>query len=253
MEIRADTTTTTTTSSRTMTHVLESAELRMNKMMDEWCNMFAANCSGGEMRYDRGNNIETFVSETINDIGKTMNVDFVSKCGATDKKELKIPGTEIMKKHQVDVHIYRDGEFVAVIECKAYLDSCYYTRACDDFKLFKKFGYDIKKFIFTLEDAMAVDTKTFIDYETDDACDGVFYLLDGKRTGSKPVYNAEYKKSINKNSLSGFVDVMHALGTGTTGMGLGSGGDVVVSAQTDVSSDDLSASSATSTSTTANV
>ncbi len=33
-----------------------------------------------------------------------------------------------------------------------YLDSCYYVRACDDFKLFKKFGYNIKTFIFTLED-----------------------------------------------------------------------------------------------------
>ena len=62
-----------------------------------------------------------------------------------------------------------------------YLDSCYYVRACDDFKLFKKFGYNIKTFIFTLEDSIKKETKLFTDYLTDNVCDDIFYMLDGKK------------------------------------------------------------------------
>ena len=40
-------------------------------------------------------------------------------------KKLIIPGTKIEKDHQVDIHIYINDIFIAVIECKSYLESCY--------------------------------------------------------------------------------------------------------------------------------
>ena len=134
------------------------------------------------MRGDRGENIENFVKKVINLFNIEYGVNVYAIKGNDDKKELKIPNTEIKKEHQVDIHIYKNDIFIAVIECKAYLDSCYYIRACNDFTLFKKFGYNVKKYIFTLEDSIKDDTKIFIDYETDNVCDDIFYMLDGKRS-----------------------------------------------------------------------
>jgi hypothetical protein len=195
--------------------IVRLAEFEINKNMDEWC---AAVCSGGEMRAKRGSDIETFVRTTINRIGELLNIDLVARCGNDDKKELiaNLPnGTQIIHKHQVDVHIYLNGAFVAVIECKAYLDSCYYVRACDDFRKFKRFGYNVKNYIFTLENSIKEETKLFTDYDTEYICDNVFYLLDGKRSSAKPVYETKHKKPINKDALTGFVDFIFALGTST--------------------------------------
>lgn len=184
----------------------QRAKNELDQLMDKWCVMYDDNFSGGKMRSDRGDGIEKFVMDTINSVGKLLGKNLIAIKGDNDKKELKIPGTEIKKEHQVDVHIYNDSQFIAVIECKAYLDSCYYTRACDDFKLFKKFGYDVKKYIFTLEDSIKEDTKIFTDYETDNVCDRIFYMLDGKRSSTKPIYDSKFRKPININNLSGFID-----------------------------------------------
>jgi hypothetical protein len=123
-------------------NILQTAETEMTKIMDDWCNNHANSCSGGEMRANRGSDIEKFVRSIIKKTGELLNIDLIAKCGNEDKKDLAInlpDGRKIIKQHQVDVHIYLNGAFIAVIECKAYLDSCYYVRACDDFKLFKKF------------------------------------------------------------------------------------------------------------------
>ena len=85
------------------------------------------------------------------------------------------------------------------------------VRACDDFKMFKRFDYNIKNYIFTLENAISDDTKIFIDYVNEDICDDIFYMLDGKRTSSKPVYDAKHKKTINKTELTKFIDFIFAL------------------------------------------
>ena len=168
------------------------------------------------MREKRGSDIETFVRTTINKVGETSNIDLHARCGNDDKKDLIIDlpdGKKLTKQHQVDVHIYKNGVFVAVIECKAYLDSCYYVRACDDFKMFKKFDYNVKNCIFTLENSIAEDTKIFTDFINEYICDEIFYILDGKRTSSKPVYDMKHKKTINVNVLTKFIDFIFILGT----------------------------------------
>jgi hypothetical protein len=196
-------------------NIIQWAEIQISKIIDEWCKSHANNCSGGEMREKRGSDIETFVRTTINKTGELLNIDLIARCGDDDKKDLIInlpDGKKITKPHQVDVHIYLNGVFVAVIECKAYLDSCYYVRACDDFKLFKKFDYNVKNYIFTLENAISEDTKLFTDFVNEYICDNIFYLLDGKRTSSKPVYDTKHKKPINKKELTKFIDLIFALG-----------------------------------------
>ena len=195
--------------------VFEDAEIQIYSMIDGWCKSNTNGCSGGEMREKRGSDIETFVRTTINKVGEILNIDLHARCGIDDTKDLIIDlqnGRNLTKRHQVDVHIYMNGVFVAVIECKAYLDSCYYVRACDDFNLFKKFDYNVKYCIFALENAIAEDTKIFTDFVNEYICDEIFYIFDGNRTSSKPVYDINHKKSINKNVLAKFIDFIFVLG-----------------------------------------
>ena len=181
--------------------------------MDKWITTYTSNYSGGKMRGDRGEDIETFVINSINYIGKELKTNLIAKKGSSDKKlmKLEINNKVIKKMHQVDVHVYLNKNFICAIECKAYLDSCYYVRACDDFKLFKKFGYDIKNYIFTLENSIDEDTKLFTDHITDNICDNVFYILDGKRSSSKPIYDERYKKEINNDNFINFIEFIFNL------------------------------------------
>jgi hypothetical protein len=193
--------------------IIDKADNKLTTIMENWCNCTDENYAGGKMRGMRGDDVENFTKEIIKDIGETFKVDVRAIKGSSDKKQLLINHNNkvIKKDHQVDIHIYKNNEFVAVIECKAYLDSCYYVRACDDFRLFKKYGYNLKTFLFTLEDSIDEDSKTFIDVDNGFVCDEVFYMLDGKRSSNKPIYDKKYKKPINKEKLTHFVKTLKTL------------------------------------------
>lgn len=191
--------------------ILSQTIVEFNQILDKWCDTFSTNYKPGKMRADRGEDIEQIVRNIIKQIAVATNTNLTAKRGNNDKKELHIQNTDIYKMHQVDVHIYLNDEFIAVIECKSYLDSCYYVRACDDFDLFRKFHYNVKKFIFTLENCIDPDTKTFIDYVKDNVCDDIFYMMNGKRSPVKPIYDTKYRKIINENNLLRFIDVIYDL------------------------------------------
>ncbi len=199
-----------------MSSTLQEMESKLQNIMNNWCQNHRECFEGGKMRGDRGDMIEEFVIYVIEQIakeGKTREppIDIHAIKGSNDKKTLNIPGTNLTKDHQVDVHVYKNDQFIAVIECKAYLDSCYYTRACNDFALFKKFGYHVTSFLFALEDSIKEETKQFTDYETDYICNDIFFLLDGKRSSSKPIYDEKYKKPINKEKFARFVNTLRSL------------------------------------------
>jgi len=42
-------------------------------------------------------------------------------------------------------------------------------------------------------------------------CDKVIYVLDGKRSSAKPIYNKKFKKPINKEKLKDFLNVIYSL------------------------------------------
>ena len=193
--------------------LVKDAIIDLERIMENWCESFSNHCTGGEMRGYRGADTELFVMNLINNIGKHSNRNFIAKKGSEDKKELKlnVDGKEVKKQHQVDIHIYLDDQFIGTIECKAYLDSCYYVRACDDFKLFKKFGYNLKNYVFSLEENLNWDTKLFTDHISDYVCDDIFFVLDGKRNKAKPVYDRKSKKQINSEKLERFVNAMYSL------------------------------------------
>jgi hypothetical protein len=186
-----------------MDNIIETSEIELNNIIDKWCHNYELNYNGGKMRYDRGNDIEIFCKNIITKINNLYKLNAYAIKGNDDKKELSLHHKDniIIKQHQVDIHIYKNDIFIAVIECKSYLDSCYYVRTCDDFKLFKKFGYNIKNYIFSLENSIDEKTKIFTDVITDNICDDIFYIFDTKRSSSKPLYNKKYKKPINKEKL----------------------------------------------------
>ena len=200
----------TTTFNNKVKTIVDRSYESMNKIMDKWCEDYDSNFSGGKMRGCRGEHIEQFVREVVFSIKHVFDVDVTAIKGDKDKKTLTLQhdGSPLTKDHQVDIHIYRDGVFVSAIECKAYLDSCYYVRACDDFRLFDKFEYNIKKYVFALENSIDQKTKAFTDIITDNTCDNIFYILDGKRVSTKPVYMKQFRKPINRDRLADFVKTM---------------------------------------------
>lgn len=196
--------------SEAMKNISDYVWNELNKCMKTWCNSYTSESyTGGKMREDRGDSIEELVRKTIDKIASETHVNLTCKKGSSDKKILTLTspdGTILTDEHQVDVHVYLNGKLIAVIECKAYLDSCYYVRACSDFNKFKKFGYNVKTLIFALEDGISKDKKMFTDHLTDNACDRIFYILDGKRSSSKPIYDRRYLKTPNHDKIIDFIN-----------------------------------------------
>ena len=185
---------------------------KLNKLLDDWCLLNDNGCSSGYMRENRGSTIENLVIEIIDEIATKTKINLTAKLGKFDKKNLILPhNIEISKLHQVDIHVYVDDKFTAVIECKSYLDHCYYVRACNDFELFKKFDYNVKTVIFVLEDSIDEKTKRFTDFLNNNVCDDIFYMLDGKRSSSKPIYKKEYKKQAKDENILKFISFIFNL------------------------------------------
>lgn len=189
--------------------VLIEAYAHLEEIMNKWTESHHCDFTGGKMRSSRGNDIESFICYCVDFIANHEDINLVAKKGMFDKKTIEI--NEIKKDHQIDIHIYYNDKFVAVVECKAYLDHCMYIRACDDFKIFKKFGYTLKNAIFALEDNLEHNSKVFSDHVNENICDHYFCILDGKRNSSKPIYDKRFKKDINKKSLKDFIDFIYKL------------------------------------------
>ena len=112
-------------------------------------------------------------------------------------------------KFQVDRHLYRkSGSMVKIGECKAYLDRCFMERASSDFgRILNGVHSKPKTFILALEDA--VGTTAYNYYMDEGNIHKVFYLCDGKRSGTKPIWRKEFYKPINKSKLIEFVNFIN--------------------------------------------
>lgn len=152
---------------------------------------------GGELRAARGNLVEDLVQDCCNLLG------LEARTGTKDKQTLTVGPHS--KEHQVDRHVYRNGVPVLFIECKAYLDSCYYVRACDDFTLMKLRHPNVPCIVVALENSMADDSKAFTDATHEGACSQVFYLCAGKRSSTRPLYHREHQKPIAVDALLAYL------------------------------------------------
>jgi hypothetical protein len=162
--------------------------------------------TGGQIRSKRGDMVEMIAEQAWNSICDMLNVQHLVACKKGTKDYLRIVSPNgFVKMHQTDRHHYFNDKIVLVTECKSYLDSCYYERACMDFKIFKQHDEDIKCIILSLEESMNIDTQNFYNDIFNNCVDRVFYLCKGKRSSSKPIYKKEFKKNLDNILVSNYV------------------------------------------------
>jgi hypothetical protein len=156
---------------------------------------------GGKVRQVNGDLVENMFKRIVFLVSNMNNEDVK----ITGKKEDSL---RIFSKNggyidaSVDVHaLSKNVNFFS--ECKTYLDKCYLDRASSDLKHFRRDSKNIC-LIISLENAVSENSeKYFLD---EGYIDKIFYLVDGKRSSSKPIWKKEYFKPINKEKVMELID-----------------------------------------------
>jgi hypothetical protein len=163
---------------------------------------------GGIIRMKRGKLIETIIDKVI-EAFKEWGQDVECRVGSQDIQLIEVG--KFTKKHQVDRHIYVQGKLKCIIECKSYLDLCFYERACHDFKTMRIKHPDVIGMVFTLENSLNDESRVFTDTVFDSVCKEIFYMCEGKRSSSKPIYKKKHEKLIQKDKFLHFVEELFSI------------------------------------------
>lgn len=99
--------------------------------------------AGGQMRSATGDLFETIAQAII------YAVDDSIVCKHNDYIAIESsPGSGRFNKVQVDLHLYKDGELLALVECKTYLDKSMLTRAVTEVGYIREEFPDVPAAIF---------------------------------------------------------------------------------------------------------
>ena len=103
----------------------------------------------------------------------------------------------ITLKFQVDRHLYdKNNNMEKLGECKAYLDKSMLKRAYVDFAALNTLFPESKNIIVSLErstsEEVEIALSKFMNIDID-----ILYLVEGKRSSSKPMYNKLFFKDLN--------------------------------------------------------
>lgn len=148
---------------------------------------------GGEIRAARGELVELIVKDCCELVG------LQHRKGTSDMQTITVG--DFSKKHQVDGHIYKENTPVLFVEAKAYLDSCYYERACNDARIMKFTHPAVPVIVVALENSLADSAMAFSSAVFNGAVNQVFYLCSGKRSSMKPLYKRCHRKPIQVLAL----------------------------------------------------
>lgn len=193
----------------------------INKIVDKIINFYEKrlsiiskysnkNNTGGKIRQsmgDLGEDLSALIWTEIAKIYANIERPIKPKKGETDKIKCLNKKGDSYDAH-VDRHCYIGDRFILAIEAKSYLDSCYYYRASNDFRLLKSYTDNrLICIVVSIEDAAKRESKNFI--EDEKWIDKTFILADGKRSSAKPIWKKEFRKTLNPkkvNSLIKFID-----------------------------------------------
>ena len=103
---------------------------------------------------------------------------------------------------QVDKHVEVDGKLKIICEAKTYMDKPYLERASQDFSIIRKYNGKedkIYSYVISLQDAVKKQTLNF--FMKDGHIDYVFFLMKGKRSPIKPIWDPKFRKEIDLDSL----------------------------------------------------
>lgn len=157
----------------------------------------------GQIRYDRGLIVESFIQKLWNDIGTIKNT--INNSNKKKHKVFSISGKFAIEKG-LDINLYSNDVLCGMVECKAYVDSCYLERADSDAKELKRNGYSIPMVIVGLEDATADEASNY--WMENKNLDHKFILLDGKRVSSRPIYKEQFFKELNYDKFKNLCEWM---------------------------------------------
>lgn len=152
--------------------------------------------AGGKVRQINGDLVEKIFTKVVELTFKLNNTEIAITGKKQDSERIDSKNGGFINV-SVDVHVKSEKvNFFA--ECKTYLDKCYLDRASSDLKHFKKNTKNIC-LIISLENAVAKNAETY--FLDEGYVDRIFYLVDGKRSSSKPIWKKEHFKPLNKDKV----------------------------------------------------
>jgi hypothetical protein len=159
--------------------------------------------AGGKVRQKNGNLVESMVKIIIQELCKLNNINEYKITGKSEDS-IRITSKNGYIDASVDVHMSINNKSVLFSECKTYLDKCYLDRANSDLLHFKKLDKNNSCIIVSLENAVATNAENY--FLDEGNIDRIFYLVDGKRSGSKPIWKSEFYKPINIDVLKELIN-----------------------------------------------
>lgn len=150
--------------------------------------------AGGKVRQKNGNLVENMVKIIIEQLCKSNNISDYKITGKSEDS-VRIPSKNGYIDASVDVHMSINNKSILFSECKTYLDKCYLDRANSDLLHFKKLDKSNSCIIVSLENAVSSNAESY--FLDEGNIDKIFYLVDGKRRSSNPIWKSEFYKPIN--------------------------------------------------------
>jgi len=154
--------------------------------------------SGGVTRYKRGALVEGIIQMVWESLGGTV-------------KKVKFPCVRGDKtcKMGLDAVLYKDEVIKAHVECKSYLDLCYLERAEWNSREMFENSITEPKIILALENSIAETSKDYV--LEGNYIDEIFFLCQGKRSSTRPLYKKESFKDIDTEYFSIFYKYLQNL------------------------------------------
>jgi hypothetical protein len=175
----------------------------LNLLIEEYCNLAWQSNEGGKRRKIMGDLGEKISHKIFEYCLSSLQINNSRVYRGDDKKIMCKIDDEAYFEAQVDKHVEIDDDLRIICEAKTYLDKTYVERASSDFNIIRKYNTNNDKKIFSyiisLQDCVKKETLNF--FMRDGHIDNVFILMDIKRSGIKPIWDPNFRKTINLDKL----------------------------------------------------
>ena len=136
--------------------------------------------AGGKMRATVGDLYETIAQSIIYTVDPTI------VCKHNDYILIESKGGKYFKRTQVDIHCYKDGELLCIIEGKTYVDSSMLDRACSEFDKIRRAYPGIPAAVFSGQNAVNEESMNWFKDETD--FETFFINVTKQRRSDAPIF-----------------------------------------------------------------
>jgi hypothetical protein len=175
----------------------------LNSVLKEYCDRAWESKESGKRRKIMGDLGEEVAQSILEYCINILNIEKTRVYTGRKKKIMCKIDDAAFFEAQVDRHVEIENNLRIICEAKTYLDKTYVERASSDFSLIRKYNTigdeKIFSFIISLQDCVKKETLSF--FMRDGHIDNVFILMDLKRSGTKPIWNPDFRKTINLDKL----------------------------------------------------